>query len=169
MVGGTSKLRGLSDSFRTQGWPNHIMHPTDADWNIAQGAAINASNPGGYISGQDFGLAVSDGSYFALIKDRQPIHINSKQRHYLGLVEDSREARIVFVQPTGANGCEKGTALDTLGYLSIPAYGFDNEPIALTTWVDEDLIVNVHGHSTRRERQIRDWHYERLRFRYKLP
>jgi len=53
--------------------------------------------------------------------------------------------------------------------LSVPAYGFDNEPIALKTWIDEDLVVNVRGHSTRREHQTRDWHYEKLRFRYRLP
>lgn len=169
MVGGTSKLRGLSDYCRSQGWPNHIMHPADADWNIAQGAAINASNPGSYVSGQDFGLAVSDGSYFPLIRDGQPVHINNRQQNYFGLVEDSREARIVFVQPKGPNGYEKGTALDTLGFLSVPAYGFDNEPIALKTWIDEDLVVNVRGHSSRSEHQTRDWHYEKLRFRYKLP
>jgi hypothetical protein len=81
----------------------------------------------------------------------------------------TQEARIVFVQPKGPNGYENGVSLETLGYLSVPAYGFDNEPIALKTWIDEDLVVNVRGHSTRRERQFRDWHYEKLRFRYKLP
>jgi molecular chaperone DnaK len=169
MVGGTSKLRGLFDFFRSNGWPGLINHPHDSDWSIAQGAAINASKPGTYIAGQDFGLAVSDGSYYPLIQDGQPISVNDGQEHHFGLVEDAREARVVFVQPKGRRGYENGNPLETLGYLSLPAYGFSNEPIALKTWVDEDLVVNVRGHSARREAQIRDWHYEKLRFRYKLP
>jgi hypothetical protein len=169
MVGGTSKLRGLSEFFRSEYWLGLITHPHDADWSIAQGAAINASKPGTYIAGQDFGLAVSDGSYYPLIHDGQPISINDGQEYHFGLVEDSREARIVFVQPKGRRGYDNGNPFETLGYLSLPAYGFSDEPIALKTWVDQDLVVNVSGHSTRREAQTRDWHYEKLRFRYKLP
>ena len=169
MVGGTSKLRGLFDDFRARGWSRRIMHPPDADWNIAQGAAITASNPGTYVAGQDFGLAVSDGTYYPLIRDGQAIHVNNGQEHYFGMVEDSREARFVFVQPTGRQGYQNGNPLETLGYLSLPAYGFQDEPIALKTWLDEDLVVNVRGHSTRREPETRDWHYEKLRFRYRLP
>jgi hypothetical protein len=75
----------------------------------------------------------------------------------------------MFVQPKGRHGCENGSPLETLGYLPIPAYGFEDEPIALKTGVDQDLVVNVRGHSTRREAQTRDWHYEKLRVRYKLP
>ena len=169
MVGGTSKLRGLSDFFRSEYWPGLITHPPDADWSIAQGAAINAAKPGTYVAGQDFGLAVSDSSYYPLIHDGQPISINDSQEHHFGLVEDSREARVVFVQPRGRSGFQNGNPLEILGYLSLPAYGFSDEPIALKTWVDQDLVVNVRGHSTRREAQVRDWHYEKLRFRYKLP
>lgn len=169
MVGGTSKLRGLFDFFRSNGWPGLINHPQDAEWSIAQGAAINASKPGTYIAGQDFGLAVSDGSYYPLIHDGQPISINDGQEHYFGLVEDSREARFVFVQPSGRMGYQHGDRLETLGYISLPAYGFQEEAIALKAWVDQDLVVNVRGRSTRREPETRNWHYEKLRFRYKLP
>ena len=168
MVGGMSKIRGLSDFFRSRGWPNYIKHPADADWNIAQGAAINALNPGSFVAGQDFGLVVSDGSYFPLIRDGQSISINDGAKQYFGLVEDSSEARFVFVQPKGTNSHSNEVSLETLGYLSIPAYGFDNEPIALETWIDENLVVNVRGNSTRREAQKGDWHFEKLRFRYKL-
>jgi molecular chaperone DnaK len=169
MVGGTSKLRGLSEEFRSRGWINEIKHPLDAEWNIAQGAAIISSTPGQYIAGQDFGLAISDGSYYPLITDGQPISVNDDHPHYFGMVEDSREARFVFVQPKGRHGYQNGNPLETLGYLSLPAYGFQDEAIALKTWVDKDLVVNVRGHSTRREPETRDWYYEKLRFRYKLP
>jgi molecular chaperone DnaK len=151
-----------------QGWPNLIKHPPDGDWNIAQGAAINALNPGSYVAGQDFGLLVSDGSYFPLIHDGQTIRINAGAQQYFGLVEDSSEARLVFAQLKGTKGHANGAPLETIGHLTIPAYGFDNEPISLKTWIDENLVVNVQGHSTRREAQKRDWHFEKLRFRYKL-
>jgi molecular chaperone DnaK len=168
MVGGTSKIRGLYDFFRDRGWPNHMKHPPDGDWNIAQGAAINALNPGSYVAGQDFGLVVSDGSYFPLIIDGQTIHLNEGAQQYFGLVEDSSEARLVFAQPQGSNGYANGAPLETIGYLTIPAYGFSNEPIALKTWVDENLVVNVRGHSPRQESQQRNWYFEKLKFRYKL-
>jgi molecular chaperone DnaK len=169
MVGGTSKLRGLADFLRSSGWKGLITHPTDADWSIAQGAAINASKPGTYVAGQDFGIAVSDGSYFPLISDGDSIVVNNHQEHHFGLVEDSHEARVVFVQPRARYGSHNGAPLETLGHLRLPAYGFSDEPIALKAWVDQDLVVNVRGHSTRRETQTRDWQYEKLRFRYKLP
>lgn len=169
MVGGTSKLRGLSESFRQKGWPGLLKHPPDADWNIAQGAAINAMSPGSYVAGQDLGLAVSDGSYYPLIRDGEPLSVNDTKEHHFGLVEESREARVVFVQPKGRRKYQNGDPLETLDYLSVPAYGFSNEPIVIQTWVDQDLVVNVRGFSARREAQIRDWHYEKLRFRYKLP
>ena len=168
MVGGMSKVRGLSDFFRSQGWHNYIKHPADADWNIAQGAAINALNPGSYVAGQDFGLVLSDGSYFPLIRDGQSIRINDSAQQYFGLIEDSSEARLIFAQRKGTVGNSSEAPLETLGYLSIPAYGFDNEPIALETWIDENLVVTARGHSTRRKPQARDWHFEKLRFRYRL-
>ena len=62
------------------------------------------SNPGNYVSAQDFGLAVSDGSCFPLIQDGQQIHINREQHHYFGLVEDSQEAPNRF-RPI--NRCER--------------------------------------------------------------
>lgn len=169
MVGGTSKLRGLSEAFRQKGWPGLIKHPLDADWNIAQGAAIHAMSPGSYVAGQGLGLAVSDGSYYPLIHNGQTVLLNDGEEHHFGLVEDSQNARIVFVQPKGRRSYENGDPLETLGYLNLPAYGFSNEPIAVKTWVDEDLVVNVRGYSTRREAQVREWRYEKLRFRYQLP
>jgi molecular chaperone DnaK len=169
MVGGTSKLRGLSEAFRQKGWPGLIEHPADADWNIAQGAAINAMSPGLYVAAQDFGLAVSDGSYYPLIRAGDSLSINDTKEHHFGLVEDSCEARVVFVQPKGRRGYQNGDPLETLHYLSLPAYGFSNEPIVLQTWVDQDLVVNVRGFSARCEAETRDWQYENLRFRYKLP
>ena len=170
MVGGTSKLRGLVDHFTEQGWTRQIIHPQDADWNIAQGAALAASSPDGYLAGQDFGLAVSDGSYFPLIQDRDSVFVNQQKEQYFGLVENSREARVVFVQPRrGSTPPYDHVALETLGYLSIPAYGFGDEPVALKTWVDENLVVNLQGRSTRRDSKVEGWQYEKLRFRYQLP
>jgi hypothetical protein len=169
MVGGTSKLRGLSEFLQSSGWKGLITHPVDADWSIAQGGAINASKPGTYVAGQDLGIAVSDGSYFSLISDGDSIVVNSQQEHHFGLVEDSQEARVVFVQPKARHGSRNGALLETLGHLRLPAYGFSDEPIALKAWVDQDLVVNVRGHSARREAETRDWQFERLRFRYKLP
>lgn len=169
MVGGSSKLRGLQDYFYEQGVRN-IEAPPDAEWNIAQGAAILAGTPGQHVIAQDLGLSVCDGSYFPLLRAGDVVDHLAKERHF-GLVEDAREARFVFVQPQTQGRLEDDHfGYDTIGYLSVPAYGFSDEPISLRTNVSEDLIVEIEGGSTNRSQTSKtNWSYEKLKFRYLIP
>ncbi len=169
MVGGSSKLRGLQDYFIDKG-VSYIEAPSDAEWNIAQGAAILAGAPGRHVVAQELGLLVCDGSYFPLLREGDAVDYLTKERHF-GLVEDTNEARFVFVQPHVHNGLEGDHfGCDTIGYLNVPTYGFSDEPICLRTNVNEDLVFQVEGCSAHRSQTSKmHWNYEKLKFRYLMP
>jgi len=169
MVGGSSKLRGLVEFIEDKsGRP--IERPADADWNIAQGASMVSATPGAHVIASGFGLAVSDGSYFPLLRAGEPVNHTAIQQHF-GLVEDTAEARFVFVEPhrhNVADGDDFG--YDTLDYMHVPAYGFSDEPIILSTRVTEDLVVEVEGRSWHRENAPTvKRQFEKLHLRYRLP
>jgi molecular chaperone DnaK len=169
MVGGSSKLRGLQDYFYDQG-VRYIEAPSDAEWNIAQGAAIIAGTPGHHVIARDLGLTVCDGSYFPLLREGDVVDHRLLESHF-GLVEDTHEARFVVVQPQRHhNGEGDHFGYDTIGYLNVPAYGFSDEPISLRTCVTEDLIFEIEGCSTQRSQLSKaHWSYDKLNFRYRMP
>ena len=169
MVGGSSKLRGLVDYLQDR-CERPIERPADADWNIAQGAAIISATPGAHVIARGLGLEVSDGSYFPLLRAGDPVTHEAMEQHF-GLVEDTNEARFVFVEPhwyEAGEGDDFG--YDTLDYMNVPAYGFSDEPIILRTRVTEDLVVEIEGRSWHRENSpLVKREFEKLHLRYRLP
>ena len=168
MVGGSSKLKGLRDAMARRGWGNFSL-PADSDWHVADGAARLASSFGAYISSQNVGVKLCDDTVFPLISTGQTVD-HGKQSATFGLLEDTNNARFVFVESRdGTDG--RLTSMDrTLGYLAVPAFGFTNEPIHLETHIDENLLLHVTARSqSRAERHARHWTYPELRFSYALP
>ena len=169
MVGGSSNLRGLRASMDEKGWTCDIRFPSDSEWHVADGAAILSSGFGDYISAQSIGIRLSDNTVYPMINKGQKASLHSDVTTF-GLVEDTDNARFVFVE------CKDGTdgklmSMDKiLGYLSAPAYGFSNEPIRLTSRIDEDLLLHVTVHSQcRAKNDERTWTYGNIRFSYQLP
>lgn len=169
MVGGSSKLRGLRESMDKKGWTCDIRFPDDSEWHVADGAAVLSSEFGDYISAQNIGIRLSDNTVYPMINKGQKVSHHSDVTTF-GLVEDTDNARFVFVE------CKDGTdgqimSMDKiLGYLSVPAFGFSNEPIRLSSRFDEDLLLHVTARSQCRERNHeRTWTYENARFSYQLP
>ena len=75
-------------------------------------------------------------------------------------------AKLTQAHVSGANGF----GYETLGSLSLRAYGFSDEPILLRTQINKDLVVEITGWSTHcGERSAAKWEYEGLNFRYELP
>jgi len=170
MVGGSSRLRGLQEFFYERGSPL-LESPADADWNIAQGAAMLSATPGKHVLARSLGLQVCDGSYCELLPAGSEVDAQVSERHF-GLVEDSREARFLFVQPQRHDSAEGDTfGYDSIGQpLSVPAYGFSDEPITLRTWVNEDLVVEAEACSAHRGKAGRaSWTWEQLALRYRMP
>ena len=168
MVGGSSKLRGLRDAMDSHGWTCDIIFPENSDWHVADGAALLASDFGNNICAQNMGLRLSDDTFYPLLQSGQIID-HSPEVTTFGLVEDADNARFVFVE---SNDISDGrlTGMDrVLGYLSVPAYGFTNEPIRLETHVDEDMLFHVQAKSENRgNSHRRTWTYSELRFSYQL-
>lgn len=169
MVGGSSKLRGLREAMNSRGWSCDIIFPEDSDWHVADGAAVLASNFGKYVCAQNLGLRLCDNTFYPLLHRGQTID-HSREVATFGLVEDNDNARFVFVESNDERDGDLTSMDRVLGYLSVPAYGFSNEPIRLEIHVDEDLLFHVTGKSQNRgESQIRTWTYPELRFTYQLP
>ena len=167
MVGGSSKLKGLRDAMARREWDFSL--PADSDWHVADGAARLASSFGAYISSQNVGVKLCDDTVFPIISTGQTVD-HGKHSATFGLLEDTNNARFVFVESRdGADG--RLTSMDrTLGYLAVPAFGFTNEPIHLETHIDENLLLHVTARSqSRAERHARHWTYPELRFSYALP
>lgn len=169
MVGGSSKLRGLRACMDEKGWTCDIRFPSDSEWHIADGAAILSSNFGEYIFAQNIGVRLCDNTVYPIIKKGQKASSHSDVATF-GLVEDVDNARFVFVEcKDGAGGGQ--TSMDKiLGYLSVPAYGFSNEPIHLNSRVDDDLLLQVTARSQCKSKMDADsWTYNKVRFSYQLP
>ena len=136
---------------------------------MADGAAILSSSFGEYISAQSINIRLSDNTVYPVIKKGQKASLHSDVTTF-GLVEDADNARFVFVEcKDGTDG--RLTSMDKiLGYLSVPAYGFSNEPIRLNSQVDEDLLLHVTARSQcKAKMHERTWTYGDVRFSYQLP
>lgn len=169
MVGGSSKLRGLREAMNSRGWSCDIVFPEDSDWHVADGAAVLASGFGKYVCAQNVGLRLCDDTFYPLLRRGQTID-HSREVATFGLVEDTDNARFVFVESNDGPDCRLTSMDRVLGYLSVPAYGFSNEPIRLETHVDKDLLLHVIAKSQNRgDGHSRTWTYEELRFSYQLP
>jgi len=169
MVGGSSKLRGLRASMDKKGWSCDIQFPPDSEWHVADGAAILSSSFGEYISAQSIGIRLCDNTVYPIIKKGEKASFHSHVATF-GLVEDVDNARFVFVEcKDGAGGGQ--TSMDKiLGYLSVPAYGFSNEPIRLNSQIDDDLLLQVTARSQNKAKMHElTWTYGDVRFSYQLP
>jgi len=169
MVGGSSKLRGLEDALAARRWSCGIEFPEDSDWHVADGAAVLASSFGKYVSSQNIGLRLSDDTVFYMIREGDVIN-HEIDKMTFGLVEDTDHARLVFIETPEATARQPTASQRSLDCISVPAYGFPNEPIAVEWHVDTDLLLNVRTQSGRRgEKNSKQWTYDELRFCYQLP
>lgn len=169
MVGGSSKLRGLRAAMDEKGWTCDIKFPSDSEWHVADGAAILSSTFGDYISAQNIGIRLCDNTVYPMINKGQEASLYNCVTTF-GLVEDTNNARFVFVECQDRTEGRLMSMDKVLGYLSVPAYGFSNEPILLTSRFDENLLLHVNIRSQcRGKNDVRTWTYGNVRFSYKLP
>ena len=169
MVGGSSKLQGLLELMR-EAFDCEIIEPDkDSDWHVAQGAALLNKTQGDYSISQNVDLLLSDDTYFPLIKKGEPV-VHKEQTVTFGLVEDNSNAHFIFKEsddnaPTGVESDRK-----TIGYLTVPSYGFLFEPIELSFQIDKNLLFTVTAKSSNMaQNDSKTWEYDKVRFSYKLP
>ena len=164
LVGGSSNLRPLLDKLDKKYGEKIFMPDEEPEWNVGQGAALLALNPGMYCSIQSVGIVLSDGSKFELLKPDTPVK-GWKRKCRLGIVDTSSEARFVFC---GSMDIDEDS--EKYRTLEIPAYRFLEEQIETEALVDGDMIFKVIAGSTMRSKEYRRiWEYTRLKVYYKLP
>ncbi len=169
LVGGSSQLRGLREAMDAKEWTCDIRSPQDSEWYVADGAAILASGTGNYVCAQNVGVRLCDNTIFPLLRSGQPVRHDANVTTF-GLVEDADNARFIFVENRDGASSHLPALDRVLGYLSVPTYGFSDEPIRIESCIDEDLLLHVTAQSLcRGQRNIRKWSYAELRFSYRLP
>lgn len=163
MVGGSSNLKPLTDKM-TEIYGDKLYFPEETMWNVGQGAAMISRSPGNYYSNQEIGVITSDGKLFSLLKPHESIN-GWKASARFGIVDSSKEARFIF------GGClDLDNSDEKYCILEVPAYRFLEEQINLTATIDDDLIFAVTAASNMQPKNYsRFWHYDKLKFYYRLP
>ena len=161
MVGGSSNLGPLQDEMKKV-YGDKVYLPENSEWNVAEGAAMLANDPGGYYSNQSVGIQLSDGTYFEILgKDK--LLTNWSKKFRFGIVDTSSEARFVF---SGSPDIDESQ--ERYKSLAIPTYQFLQEEIDLVARVDENLVFQVLAKSSMHNKSYsRLWEYTKLKCYYK--
>ena len=163
LVGGSSKLRALKERMILE-FEDKVFIPSNPEWDIGEGASLLALQGGSNFSNQSVGMLISDGSYYEFLSNNTPLK-NWKKDFRFAITDSSEYAQFVF------DGSPDIRALQSrFRTLDVPAYGFLQEKIEVTTTVDENLVFRLEAKSDRRSPTDKmEWEYENLKCYYKLP
>ncbi len=177
MVGGSSKLQGLLERM-SKAFDCEIIEPDkDSDWHVAHGAALLNKTQGEYRVSQNIGLLLSDDTYFPLIEQGEIVR-HKEQIVTFALVEgnpkdnpeNNPSAHFIFMETTDNSPTVFDCDRKTIGYLSVPSYGFLFEPIELSFQIDKNLLFTVTAKSSNMaQNDYKTWEYDKMRFSYNLP
>lgn len=164
LVGGSSNLRPLIDRLDEK-YGDKLFFPEETMWNVGEGAALLARNPGGYHSNQSLGILLSDGSYYELLERGADIKSWRCQCTF-GVVDTTEQARFVFA----SREVDGKVSSEDFKTLNLPNYGFLQEKIIVDAAIDSDLIFTVTAKSDMQPKDYRRiWKYDKLKFYYQLP
>lgn len=165
VVGGTSKLKLFQNELRRQlEFPDKLIFPDGAEWDIARGAAYLAQSPGCYRTAESIGLELCDGEFYPVIPSKTSVE-DSYRRVGLGLIEDTKTATFVF-----ATQKEELFKHDRIGYLHAPCIGFSDEIIQLDCHITEDLTFVAKAISSHIQNNNfnAEFSFDKLRWQYDL-
>ena len=166
VIGGSSNLRLLHSTLSAdKRFAGAILTSEEAEWAVAEGAAMVEGSTGGYETAESIGIILSDNSYYELIQPGERA-FGSPRSISLSLVEDSRQANIIIAK-RGLDG-HAGTPARILEF-GVGTLGFDLEHIDLSYSISDDLILRVEALSRALgsgSRGMRE--YDKLRFGYQL-
>lgn len=173
LVGGSCKIVLLREMLHDLFGSEKCHIPENSDWSIAEGAATLAKEPGSYVAAHDFGVVLSDNSFFSLIEEGERINDLSKSFTF-GLVEEANDAHLIFAErySNGSYGSKAHDDFRRIGeYMSVPCFGFNFEPIEIEVNGDDDLVIGVKAKSQNRNNfHRREKIFEKaIKMRYKLP
>lgn len=163
LVGGSCKIPLLREQMDNT-FGEKCYYPDNVDWYISEGAASLAISPGSYVPSHDFGVVLSDDSFFPLIKEGDNVKDFEKSFNF-GLIEDSKGANFIFAEKYPDKYFRR------IGkYVTVPTFGFHREPIECTIKMDEDLLISVSMKSGNNNNHIvKEVWEDVVKFKYFLP
>jgi len=169
VIGGSSKLRLLHERLHSDPRFQAKFQPAeDAEWDVAHGAAVVDSLPGGYETAESIGIILSDGTFYTIVRPHERPY-ESPREAAVALVEDARQANIILARadPGRVNGDASNMA--RILELGVATAGFDAEAIRVRYSITPDLVfrVEAQSHALGQESTVvRE--YGNLRFAYQI-
>lgn len=162
MTGGSSNLRPVIDRL-AQRFGDRLYFPDETMWNVAEGAAMLAGNPGTYKSAQNVDLVLAGGERLRLLSVGDSIK-DWRWKCAFGIVDAISEARLVIDFGDSSPDGKK------FRVLNVPSYGFLHEKIIIDAAITQDQILVLSAHSGSRPARLgRVWKFPNLRIYYELP
>jgi molecular chaperone DnaK len=166
VIGGSSQLRLLHEKLRNDARFAAAFHlSSDAEWDVAAGAALVARSPGSYEIAENIGILLSDNSFYELIREGDRTSPGAKTVS-LALVEDAKQANIIVAKQV--NGRRRFMPPEHILQFGVDTNGFDLECIDLSYRIDPDLILELKAHSRARANREIMREYGKLRFTYHI-
>ena len=170
LIGGSSRLSSLQSRMSEQ-FPGRIWQPKRPDWTVAEGASRIADSPGQYELRNQVALVLSDDTLFPVLPDKAAFD-NRWHDSYLGLVEETHTAALVFAEVDKSTGNGMATrAPQRVLYLTVPVQNLWQEPILIRSRLTPDMTFEVQARTMHGKDpdDIRCTSYEHLRFVYRMP
>ena len=169
VIGGSSKLRLLHERLHSDPRFQAKFQPAeDAEWDVAHGAAVVDSLPGGYETAESIGIILSDGTFYTIVGPHERPY-ESPREALVALVEDSRQANIILARADSERVNGDTPTTERILEMGVATAGFDSEAIRISYNVTRDLVFRVEAQSRslgKESNQIRE--YGNLRFAYEI-
>ena len=169
VIGGSSKLRLLHERLHSDPRFQAKFQPAeDAEWDVAHGAAVVDSLPGGYETAESIGIILSDGTFYTIVGPHERPY-ESPHEAQVALVEDSRQANIILARADSERVNGDAPTTERILEMGVATAGFDSEAIRISYNVTRDLVFRVEAQSRalgKESNQIRE--YGNLRFAYEI-
>jgi len=166
VIGGSSQLSLLREKLQNdRRFSGAFLESSEAEWDVAAGAAIVAQTPGEYRVAESIGILLSDGTLHDLVHEGETV-LPSERSISLSLVEDSKQAN--FIIEKRANGFRQRVPPERILEFGVETVGFDLESIDLAYRIDPDFIFQLRAKSRalRGREAVRE--YGKLRLSYEI-
>lgn len=166
VIGGSSQLRLLHEKLRKDArFAAAFQSSSDAEWDVAAGAALVARSPGKYEIAESIGIILSDNSFYEIIREGEKASTDTRTIS-LALIEDAKQANIIVARHV--NGRRRLITPEHILEFGVDTHGFDLECIDLSYQIDSDLVLELKANSRARANREITRQYGRLRFTYQV-
>ena len=161
-VGGSSKLRPLRERLIQVYGEEMLYYPEKVMWDIAKGASLINMSGGRYGLNHPIGLILSNGDFYSLIPDKQPLPCRQRTIN-LAIVNNENHAQFVITDSKNER------TRSFVQNITVPAGGFLEEQFELSCFIDEDNLLRMRVRSSQfMKKVLHTWTYDKLKVYYEL-